>query len=65
MSDWVKILIGIGIITILVTAFIVSYQWNKKTPVPAGCENLSPDCEGCGMTSCTLHKPSADKVEVI
>ncbi|MFA5236072.1 MAG: hypothetical protein WC399_04460 [Bacilli bacterium] len=65
MPEWIKILIGLGIVAFLVAAFIVSYKWNKKTPVPAGCETLLTDCEGCGITSCTLHKPSEDKVEVI
>jgi hypothetical protein len=65
MPDFIKLLIGLGIVAVLVTMFIVSYKWNKKTPVPHGCENLVPDCEGCGMTSCTLHQPTKDKVEVI
>ena len=31
------------------------YTANKKTPVPEGCENLKPDCTGCGITDRTLR----------
>jgi|GEM_PF-982281 len=65
IPTWVSIIIGIGIIAILVTLFIVGYVLNKKTPVPAGCENVLDNCDGCGITSCSLHRPSSDKVEVI
>ncbi len=30
------------------------YRANQKTPVPQGCENLKPDCHGCGITDCEL-----------
>ena len=28
---------------------------NQKTPVPKGCENLTPECHGCGITDCELR----------
>ncbi|HAV20019.1 MAG TPA: hypothetical protein DCX17_03230 [Firmicutes bacterium] len=58
-------LISIIIVTVLVALFITGYVLNKKTPIPAGCENLTTDCASCGITSCSLHKPTSDKVEVI
>ena len=65
IPPWASALIGIAIVTLLVTMFIVSYKLNKKTPVPKGCENLMSECEGCHISSCTLHAQSKDKVEVI
>jgi hypothetical protein len=65
LPDWATALIGVGIVTILVTLFIVGYRINKKTPIPEGCEDLTSDCAGCAITSCSLHKPTIDKVEVI
>ena len=32
------------------------YVANKNTPVPEGCESLQPDCNGCGITDCTLRR---------
>jgi hypothetical protein len=65
MPTWVSPLVGIGVMTLLVVAFIISYKLNKKTPVPKGCEDLTSDCDGCAISSCTLHVQSKDKVEVI
>jgi len=65
IPTWVSVIIGIAIIAALVGLFILGYVMNKRTPVPAGCENLTPDCEGCAISSCSLHRPSSDKVEVI
>lgn len=39
----------------LVGIYIFLYLSNKKTPLPAGCENLKPDCNGCKDTSCQNH----------
>ena len=27
---------------------------NHRTPVPEGCENLKPDCKGCGIADCAV-----------
>ncbi len=37
------------------------YTANKKTPVPEGCENLKPDCSGCGITDCTLRNKEEEQ----
>lgn len=35
--------------------FALSYYMNKKTPKPAGCEDLTAECHGCAITSCEHH----------
>ena len=58
------ILIAIAIVVALLVIFFVSYYFNKKTPVPKGCENLlinEENCSMCDNTSCTLRKK--EKVE--
>lgn len=37
--------------------------WNKKTPVPEGCENLEPDCNACGIASCALRKQKVEAIQ--
>ena len=37
------------------------YAANKNTPVPEGCENLKPDCTGCGITDCALRKKEEEQ----
>lgn len=53
------ILIAAGLVGL--TAWL--YKANHDTPVPAGCENLKPDCVGCGLTSCSLRRqePKGEK----
>lgn len=46
----------------LASLYGVGYYLNHRTPKPEGCENLSSECEGCGVTSCAKH-PSHDQVE--
>ncbi|HAE15695.1 MAG TPA: hypothetical protein DCG51_04010 [Erysipelotrichaceae bacterium] len=29
---------------------------NRETPVPEGCEDLSPDCSACGIADCALRE---------
>lgn len=43
---WLVVLIGI---------FIGTYLWNKKTPKPEGCEDVSEACSGCANVACTHH----------
>lgn len=31
------------------------YYANKNTPVPEGCEDLTPNCSACGIASCSLR----------
>lgn len=39
----------------LVGFFIFIYQLNSRTPVPEGCEDLTPDCHGCSIHSCAKN----------
>lgn len=34
---------------------------NHRTPVPEGCENLKPDCKGCGIADCAVRQSDAKK----
>ncbi|GJM58216.1 hypothetical protein [uncultured Dubosiella sp.] len=45
----------------LVGVYITLYLMNKRTPLPAGCENLKADCDGCKDYSC-MNNPSHDKI---
>lgn len=49
-------MVGLIWLTLLVFIYIGLYMWNKKTPKPKGCENLTADCDGCKMIDCT-HNP--------
>jgi hypothetical protein len=53
-------LIGaIILIGALVVVFFITYVFNKKTPVPKGCENLLRDeemCANCTNTSCKIKE---------
>ena len=50
-----RVLFAILIAGALLGLNVWLYTANKKTPVPEGCENLKPDCTGCGITDCTLR----------
>lgn len=67
MEKWVYILISVIIILVLIVIFFVSYYFNKKTPVPKGCENLiknDENCKGCTITDCEFNKSKEiNKVE--
>lgn len=59
MDSWVYLLIAIGIIVALIVIFFVSYYFNKKTPVPKGCENLTANeenCKACNNFECDLKR---------
>lgn len=46
-------------ILLVVSLFVLNawlYKANKNTPVPEGCENLQPDCKGCGIKDCAVRK---------
>jgi hypothetical protein len=51
-----KILFAILIAGSLLGLNVWLYKANKNTPVPEGCENLKPDCHGCGITDCSLRR---------
>ncbi len=39
---------------LLVTVYIMTYLWNKKTPKPEDCEEMS-ECSGCANITCSHH----------
>ncbi|MBR4455040.1 MAG: hypothetical protein IKS32_02310 [Solobacterium sp.] len=51
-----SVLFAILIAASLLGLNVVLYRMNKNTPVPEGCEELKPDCTGCGITDCTLRR---------
>ena len=54
MQVWFKMKAVIAIL--IAVALLGLNAWlfaaNKKTPVPEGCENLTPNCGSCGITDC-------------
>lgn len=51
--------LGIVVVVLLVAIFFVSYIFNKKTPVPEGCEqiNISDEfCLQCSNVECTIRQ---------
>jgi len=43
----------------LLFLYIGLYIWNKKTPKPEGCQNITIGCDGCQLYDCThnhVHK---------
>jgi len=48
-----KALIAILLVGGAIFLFIFTYLLNKRTPKPEGCENLSEECEGCQILTCS------------
>ncbi len=48
---------------LLVTVYIMTYLWNKKTPKPEDCEEMS-ECSGCANITCS-HYSAHQKEENI
>ncbi len=42
------------VISLLGGLYGALYWKNKNTPVPEGCENLTPECNGCNISYCEL-----------
>ena len=57
----ISTIVGVGVILILIGAYIGSYLLNKRTPKPKGCENLTEDCEGCSITTCSNNKTNKEE----
>ncbi|MCF0246897.1 MAG: hypothetical protein HUJ55_08775 [Ileibacterium sp.] len=55
-----RILLAVLFFGTLVGVYILLFLLNKRTPKPAGMENLKADCEGCKDYSCMNH-PSHDQ----
>lgn len=58
-----RIFAGIALVVGLFALVIWSYRMNKKTPVPEGCENLTPDCKACGIHDCAIRGEMMKKIE--
>lgn len=59
-----RYIIAAVILVVLVALFILATVMNKKTPKPAGFEDMKADCEGCSNKSCALYPhEGADKSE--
>lgn len=57
-----KVLYAVLIAGALVLIYGALFLWNKKTPVPKGCENLKPDCAGCGIADCAVRGQIQEKI---
>ena len=65
---WVYLLIAILLIIALVAIFFISYHFNKKTPVPEGCESLEisdENCSHCGNLDCNIKRELNKHLEEI
>ncbi|MCH3960946.1 MAG: hypothetical protein LKF53_04225 [Solobacterium sp.] len=58
-----KVLIAIVLVAGLFLLNVFLFRKNKHTPVPKGCENLTPDCGSCGMSDCTSRMKPIRKEE--
>ncbi len=58
-----KIILAIGLVVGLFLLVVLSYRWNKNTPVPEGCENLHTDCQACGIADCAIRGDMMKKIK--
>lgn len=64
MESWGYLLIAVGIIVALIIIFFISYYFNKKTPVPKGCEHLKisdENCKACSNIDCDFKNKINEK----
>ena len=53
------LIIAISVLVALLVIFIISFILYRRTPVPAGCENVKindSNCASCGHKECRLYK---------
>lgn len=50
-----KVLIAVVLVVGLFGVNVFLLRENRKTPVPEGCENLTPDCKACGIKDCSMR----------
>lgn len=55
--DFRQMILAILFFGALIGIYIFLFLQNRKTPKPAGCENLTPECSGCRDYSCPNHPP--------
>lgn len=63
MDDNTRTIIAIFLVVVCVAIFLGTYILNKRTPKPEGCEDMSGECEGCQITSCSNYKAKNEKKE--
>lgn len=56
MDETTATILAILVVIISVALFIFTYLINKRTPKPEGCQDLSGECEGCQITSCSNYR---------
>ena len=59
MSQTGYLILAISILVALLAIFIVSFVLYKRTPVPAGCEDIKiseENCGACQRKDCSLRK---------
>lgn len=61
MSETTRIILAVVILLVCVGLFIFTYILNKRTPKPEGCQDISAECEGCQITSCSHYKEKNKK----
>ena len=61
-----KVLVVIGLVAGLLLLNVVLLRKNRSTPVPEGCENLTPDCGACGIRDSSMRNTfKGDKTDGI
>lgn len=53
--DFPRLILAILFFGALVGIYIFLFLKNRRTPKPAGCENLKADCDGCKDIYCPNH----------
>lgn len=59
MSQTGYLILAISILVALLATFIISFIIYKRTPVPAGCEDIKiseENCGACQRKDCSLRK---------
>ncbi len=54
----IYLIIAICLIVFLVVLFVVSFVFNKKTPIPENCKNMFDEasCDACKQYDCAFNK---------
>ena len=55
------ILAAVIVLGTLIILFITCFLLNRKTPKPAGCEELDAECETCPIKSCLKNTNKEDQ----
>ena len=64
MSQTGYIILAISILLVLLVVFIVSFIAYRRTPVPAGFEDIKiseENCSACQRTDCSIRKVTKEE----